>query len=95
MKHAGDQALDRLEPLLDQLRALPGMVEKKRGVFYRKSKAFLHFHEDPQGLFADIRDDAGQDFDRFDVTGEPARAALLATTKARLTAWQPRAPPGQ
>ncbi|WP_312164062.1 hypothetical protein [Phenylobacterium sp.] len=86
MKHAGEHALDQLEPLLGELRALPGMVEKKRGVFYRRSKAFLHFHEDPKGLFADLRDAAGGDFDRFDVTGEPGRAALVATTRARLTA---------
>ena len=56
MKHAGPGALDQLEPLLAQLRGLGGMVEKKRGVFYRKSQAFLHFHEDPKGLFADLRD---------------------------------------
>ncbi len=86
MKHAGEQALDQLEPLLKELRVLPGMVEKKRGVFYRKSKAFLHFHEDPKGLFADLRDAAGDDFDRFDVTGEPGRAEFVATAKARLTA---------
>lgn len=86
MKHAGEQALDQLEPLLGELRALPGMVEKKRGVFYRKSKAFLHFHEDPRGLFADLRDATGEDFDRFDVTNEPGRVELVATTRARLTA---------
>ena len=51
------------EPLLARLRSLPGLVEKSRGVFYRKSKAFLHFHEDPRGLFADIRNAAGSDFD--------------------------------
>ncbi len=31
------------------------LKEKSRGVFYRKSKATLHFHEDPAGLFADMR----------------------------------------
>jgi hypothetical protein len=86
MKHAGEQALDQLEPLLSELRALTGMVEKKRGVFYRKSKAFLHFHEDPKGLFGDLRDATGEDFDRFDVTGEPGRAELVTAAKARLTA---------
>ncbi len=55
MKHAGPAALDRLELLLVQIRTLPGLVEKSRGVFYRKGKAFLHFHEDPAGLFADVR----------------------------------------
>lgn len=86
MRHARADALDQLEPLLAQLRALPGMVEKSRGVFYRKSKSFLHFHEDPKGLFADIRTADGSDFDRIDVTDEAGRAALLAATSARLGA---------
>ncbi|MET0273059.1 MAG: hypothetical protein ABW360_08720 [Phenylobacterium sp.] len=78
MRHARDQDLDRLEDLLVRLRALPGLVEKKRGVFYRRSRAFLHFHEDPKGLFADIGDD------RFDVTEEPGRLALLRAVAERL-----------
>ena len=84
MKHAGPATLDRLEPVLAAVRALPGPVERKRGVFYLKSKAFLHFHEDPAGLFADLRDARGKDFDRIDVTAEPGRVQLLALVKARL-----------
>jgi len=86
MKHAGQAALDRLEPLTAQLRTLPGLVEKSRGVFYRKSKAFLHFHEDPKGLFADVRTLDGADFERLDVTEEASRAAFLAAVAARLKA---------
>ena len=82
MKHASQTALDALEPLLAELRGLPGLVEKSRGVFYRKSKAFLHFHEDPKGLFADVRDAEGHDFDRMDVTEEPGRRALMAARRA-------------
>jgi hypothetical protein len=77
MKHAGATALDRLEPLLAALRALPGLKEKARGVFYRGGRAFLHFHEDPAGLFADLRL-AGPDFERFRVETEGEREALLA-----------------
>ncbi|WP_304166803.1 hypothetical protein [Phenylobacterium aquaticum] len=84
MKHATAQALDQLEPLIETLRALPGLKERSRGVFYRKSKAFLHFHEDPKGLFADLR--AGDDFERFDVTEAPGRQALVAATEAVLRA---------
>jgi len=40
VKHAGADALDALEPVLAQLRALDGLREKSRGTFYRKSKAF-------------------------------------------------------
>ena len=84
MKHAGDAALDQLEALLAKLRALPGPIEKKRGVFYLKSKAFLHFHEDPAGLFADVRDAAGKDFERIDETLEAGRARLLEVVAGRL-----------
>ena len=76
MRHIGNENLDRLEPLLESLRKLDGLVEKKRGVFYRKSKAFLHFHEDPAGLFADVKlDDVI--FDRYEVTKRADQRQLL------------------
>lgn len=84
MRHARDKDLDALEPLLRELRALPGLSERKRGVFYRRSRAFLHFHEDPRGLFADIRDDADREFDRMEVTTEAGRAELLALARRRI-----------
>jgi len=64
MKHATATALDQLERLLERLRKLNGLSERKRGIFYHRSKALLHFHEDPSGLYADIRL-AGDDFERF------------------------------
>jgi len=67
VKHAGPAALDALEPLLARVRTLPGLKEKARGTFYRKSRAFLHFHEDPAGLFADVRL-GGDEFSRFRVS---------------------------
>jgi len=78
VKHAGGEALDRLEPLLERLRACPGMKEKTRGVFYRAGRAFLHFHEDPAGLFADVRAHDGPDFERVRVESEDEREALMA-----------------
>jgi hypothetical protein len=82
MRHARDQDLDRVEGLLAELRTLPGLVEKKRGVFYRKSRAFLHFHEDPKGMFADISDPD----ERIDVTEHTGQAALMAAARKRLGA---------
>jgi hypothetical protein len=55
VKHAGPAALQAIEPLLARLRALPGLVERTPGCFYRGSKAFLHFHEDPSGTQADVK----------------------------------------
>jgi hypothetical protein len=76
VRHARPEALDRLETMLGHLREMPGLTEKTRGVFYRKSKAFLHFHEDPTGLYADVR--FGREFDRFKVETDGEREALLA-----------------
>jgi len=84
MRHARDCDLDRLEPLLAQLRALPGLKEKSRGCFYRKSRGFLHFHEDPKGLFADIGGGPNGDFDRMDVTEAAGQSALLAAARLRI-----------
>ena len=78
MKHAGAVALDRLEPVLARLRALPALKEKARGTFYVKNRAFLHFHEDPAGLFADVRAHDGPDFERVRVESEDEREALMA-----------------
>jgi hypothetical protein len=55
MKHAGEAALASIELLLMELRRLEGIRERKLGVFYIKSAAFIHFHEDPAGIFADLR----------------------------------------
>ncbi len=85
MKHAGSAALDRLEPLLARLRALGGLKEKGRGVFYLKSRAFLHFHEDPTSLYADVRALDGADFDRLKIDGDATAAALVARAAAAIT----------
>ena len=75
MKHATASALDKLEPLLVKLRRHGALKEKSRGVFYFKSRAILHFHEDPEGLFADFR--AAADWQRFGANTAVERAALL------------------
>jgi hypothetical protein len=79
VKHISPAALDELEQVLGELRRLEGLTEKKRGVFYRGSRAFLHFHEDPRGLFADVRVDT--DFERFRVTTQAERRRLIAIVR--------------
>ena len=76
MRLARAEALDGLEPFLERLRAVPGLVEKKRGFFYVRSKAFLHFHEDPSGMHADVR--LGPEFTRVRAETAEERDALLA-----------------
>jgi hypothetical protein len=76
VKHAGATALAALKDLLDAIRSRTGAREPRPGVFYRKGKAWLHFHEDPAGLFADLR--LGSEWQRFAVSGAAGRRALLA-----------------
>ena len=85
MKHAGAAALDQLEPLLAEIRTIAGLKEKSRGVFYRNSRAFLHFHEDPSGLFADVRTADGSDFERLKVDDAAGARSLVERAAARST----------
>jgi hypothetical protein len=76
MKHATTAALENLSDLLKQIRRKDWIKEKKLGIFYRKSKPLLHFHEDPAGLFADLN--TGLDFERYPVNTTEEWGALLS-----------------
>jgi hypothetical protein len=80
MRHATLETLQEIELLLEELRSVPGLVEKRPGIFYRRSKAFLHFHEDPSGLHADVR--FGEEFERVRAETDVDREALLARIRA-------------
>jgi hypothetical protein len=82
LKHATDQALDQLEDLLEDVRKLGKLTEKKRGIFYLKSVAFLHFHEDPAGLFADLK--SGDGFTRFPVNRGSEKLEFFGILKKAL-----------
>ncbi|MCA0176348.1 MAG: hypothetical protein LCH73_08700 [Proteobacteria bacterium] len=77
MRHATAASLHALAPLLAQLRALPGLVERRPGIFYLRAHAFLHFHEDAAGLFADVKLDR-QRFERHTVSTPAQQQAVLA-----------------
>jgi hypothetical protein len=84
MKHAGAAALDSLEPLLIRIRAHAALKEKSRGCFYLKQKGFLHFHEDPAGMFADLSMPGEKGFDRLKVDGAGGADDLLRRIDAIL-----------
>ena len=75
VKHAGRQALAALAPLVRKIREHSSLAERTPGCFYRKSQAYLHFHEDPAGFFADLK--IGSDFTRFPVNTRTERTAFL------------------
>jgi len=75
VKHATPSSLAGLKSLLRRIRSFPEIREMKTGVFYRKSRAFLHFHEDGDSLFADVRLESN--WERFEVTTPPQREKLI------------------
>ena len=83
MKHASHASLARLAPVLEQLRAIPGLIEHTPGSFYRRSAAFLHFHEDPAGLFADAKLNLVS-FERLPVNTRAEQSALLRAVRHAL-----------
>src|SRR5262245_35886239 len=85
MRHVTNEDLDRLETLLQQVRAVAGLIEKKRGVFYLKSRAFLHFHEHEGVAYADVRLTDG-DFTRLAVQTAKDRKHLVSAIRQRVMA---------
>ena len=83
MKHAGPATLQTLAPLLARVRALPGLIERSPGCFYKGSKAFLHFHEDTAGTHADVRLTA-DGFTRVRAESAAEHDALLALAAGAL-----------
>ena len=83
MKHAGGKALEALGGLLANIRKQGGLAERNPGVFYRRGRAFLHFHEDPGGLHADLR--PGADWERFRVETTAERRAFLTRLRDALS----------
>ena len=79
MAHAGPATLDRLEPLLEGVRKLGVAEEAKRGIFYRRRVAFLHFHEAAGRIFADLKE--GRKFRRYSANTKRDWARLLAAVK--------------
>ena len=84
MRHARDTDLDRIEPLLEQLRGIGGLTEKSRGVFYLRSRACLHFHADGDDTYADVRL-TGDEFERTRATTKAEQRALVAAVRRGLT----------
>jgi hypothetical protein len=89
MKHAGAATLDRLEPLLKQLRQHERLKEKSRGCFYLGGKGFLHFHEHGvDELYADIG--LGSSFDRLPAMTAAQHKVILGRTAKALADGKPK-----
>jgi hypothetical protein len=76
VRHATRETFSALDDLITALRGIEGLTEKRPGAFSRGSRAFLHFHDDPSGYYADVR--FGADFERFRVTTRREQQALVS-----------------
>lgn len=65
-----------MQVLLQAIRQFEGLKEKKPGTFYRKAGGFIHFHEDPAGLFADLK--IANQWQRFRVNTTEEQQVFLA-----------------
>ena len=82
MKHAGTEAFDKLADLLNEIRTHEILKEKKVGVFYLRSTAFLHFHEDADKFYADLH--VGEEWERIPVTTLQQRTRFLSRLRGVL-----------
>ena len=59
MARATKATLQALDAWLDEVRELgiDGLVEKANGAFYQRRAGILHFHEDAEGVYADVKVD--------------------------------------
>ncbi len=84
MARADAAALQRLLPLLRQLREITGLREAQPGVFHLKGSAFIHFHDDAGALFADLKKAGGSGFDRYGVDTPTGQRKLVDDARRRV-----------
>jgi N-acetylglutamate synthase-like GNAT family acetyltransferase len=85
VRHARAEDLVVIEPLLAEIRGHDDLIERSPGTFYKKSQAFLHFHEDPAGLFADVRLAPGDAFTRMRVSTKAEQRAFMTAVRRALS----------
>ena len=74
MAHCPYEKLEDLKSALETIRSFPKLKEPKPGIFYLKSRGFLHFHIDKENQrWADVVD--GKTW------GKPITLLLKATKK--------------
>ena len=70
--------LQALEPFLESVRALgiDGLAEKANGAFYVRRVAILHFHEDADGVHADVK--VTGEWERVQIDGAAGKRRVLS-----------------
>ena len=83
---AGPATFARISRLLEELRDHPLLREPRSGVFYLESREILHFHDNPSGVWADLR--LGGEIVRLPVTSRSEQLELLGRIEDSLSAME-------
>lgn len=83
-----DSTLETLAPLLGVLRAYPILSEVRPTAFHLDGRDFIHFHEEPEGLFADVGLSKGRV--RMPVSTQAEQAELLGRIEEKLSSLESR-----
>jgi hypothetical protein len=82
VRHATEEDLDHIEDLLDGLRSIQGLRERRRGYFSRGTRAFAHFHTEADEFYVDVK--FGGAFERLKITSQAERAEFLQRVRNEL-----------
>jgi hypothetical protein len=74
--HVAPETLDLIDELLAKIRRRAWLTERKRGIFYRKSVGWLHFHGKSGAIVAGLK--VGEDWVRYPVDRRKDWSTLLA-----------------
>ena len=83
MARPSTEALQKLLPLLRQLRDIKGVQETQPGTLHARREVFVVFHEENTILFADLKRAGGAGFDRYALTTLDQQRKLVADAKLR------------
>jgi hypothetical protein len=85
MARATKATLLALGPWLDDVRQLgiEGLVEKANGAFYQRRNPILHFHEDADGVHADVKVDG--EWERVNVDRAAGRRQVIRLLRTEYT----------
>ena len=78
MGRARKATLLMLDSWLDEVRGLgiDGLVEKANGAFYKRRVGILHFHEDADGVYADVK--VAGDWQRVQIDGAAGKRKVIS-----------------
>lgn len=83
MAHPDADALQRVLPLLRQLRDIPGVRETRPGIFHCSGAAFAQFQIEADALVAELKKPGGSGFERFPVDTAAGQRKFIDAARRR------------